>query len=78
VADVSVELLNDEGDVLATTVTDQRGNYRFDQFAETGDYQIRIAASDNYEIVSEEVLDILIPTGNSSVRNANFVVRLIR
>ena len=40
-AGVSVELLNDDGDVVASTVTDSSGRYRFTQFRETGDYQVR-------------------------------------
>lgn len=38
VRSVTVELLNDEGEVIAVTQTDREGRYRFDQFHETGDF----------------------------------------
>jgi protocatechuate 3,4-dioxygenase beta subunit len=40
VAGVTVELLDDNGDVIATATTDGSGNYRFDGL-EAGDYSVR-------------------------------------
>src|SRR5262249_335915 len=42
VAGVTVELINDDGEVIATTRTGRDGRYFFDQFRETGDYQVRV------------------------------------
>lgn len=39
---VQLELLNDEGDVVATTRTGRDGRYRFTSFSETGDYTVRV------------------------------------
>nr|WP_146406984.1 peroxidase family protein [Allorhodopirellula heiligendammensis] len=56
-----VELLNDSGEVIDATATDRNGNYRFRSFTETGDYQIRLAATG-------ETLDVLISSGSTRIR----------
>jgi hypothetical protein len=77
VAGIAVELLNDEGDVLATTQTDRNGNYHFNDFRETGDYQVRVASSTVVQLTSDEILDALISRGNERVRGLNFGVDLL-
>lgn len=67
VAGVTVELLDDEGNVIDTTVTDRNGNYRFRSFAETGDYQIRLADSG-------DTLNVLISNGSTRLRGLDFQV----
>ncbi|WP_182870078.1 peroxidase family protein [Rhodopirellula sp. JC639] len=61
----TVELLDDSGEVIDTTVTDSRGNYRFRSFEETGDYQIRLADSG-------EVVDVLITNGSTRLKGIDF------
>jgi hypothetical protein len=63
---VTVELLNDAGEVVDTTQTDRRGSYRFRSFAETGDYQIRLADTG-------QTLDILISSGSTRLRGLDFL-----
>lgn len=67
VSGVTVELLDDEGNVLDSTVTDHRGYYRFRSFAETGDYQVRLADSG-------ETLDLLISNGSTRLRGLDFEI----
>lgn len=67
VAGVQVELLDEDGKVVATTTTDMRGHYRFRQFDETGDYQIRLAETG-------ETIDVLIRTGDMQLRGLDFVL----
>ncbi|MFK8111217.1 MAG: peroxidase family protein [Rubripirellula sp.] len=64
---VAVELLDDAGDVIDTTSTDWRGNYRFRSFAETGLYQVRLTGS-------METLDVLIANGSERIRGLDFEV----
>lgn len=68
---VTVNLLNDEGSIIATTLTDARGNYRFEQFHETGDYQIQamMPTAGGTEALS---IDVLISVGGQAIRNVNF------
>lgn len=73
---MTLELLNDEGDVIATTETDRSGRYRFDDFRETGDYQVRVANS-SLQLTSDDTLDALISRGNERVRGLNFGVGLL-
>ena len=67
VAGVPVELLDEDGNVIASTTTDMRGNYRFRQFNETGDYQIRLAETG-------DTIDVLIRTGDMQLRELDFVL----
>ncbi|MCA9135513.1 MAG: hypothetical protein KDB00_02110 [Planctomycetales bacterium] len=64
---VTVELLNDDGDVIDSTVTDRNGRYKFRSFPETGDYQIRLADTG-------ETLDILVSNGGIRLRDLDFTV----
>ncbi|MCA9157620.1 MAG: hypothetical protein KDA72_04795 [Planctomycetales bacterium] len=71
---VTLELLDDAGDVIDTTITDRRGNYRFRSFAETGDYQIRLVGSDQYQPISTATLDLLVSNGKTRLRGLDFLV----
>ena len=77
IAGVTVELLDDEGAVVATTETNGRGGYRFDQFSETGDYQVRVAASPEVGIASQLVGDLLISRGDQRLRGLDLGVSLL-
>ena len=72
---VKLELLNDEGVVIATTRTDRNGSYTFDQFPETGDFQVRVVLPTGFETTTDNPLDILISTGDVSLRGKNFGIR---
>lgn len=71
---VVVELRDDEGNVLATTETDSRGNYRFDEFGETGDYSVRVLSTDSVNVVSDETLGFLVSNGSTRLRGLDFQV----
>ncbi len=73
---ITVELLNDEGEVIATTVTGRDGRYRFTQFRETGDYQVRLVLPERLIATSETTKDVLISRGGLSVSGYNFGLRL--
>ena len=68
---VTVNLLDDEGTIIATTLTDARGNYRFDDFQETGDYQVQAMMPTPDGTVARSI-DVLISVGGQSIRNVNF------
>jgi hypothetical protein len=73
---VTVELLNDAGDVIATTLTDRFGRYSFNQFGETGDYQVRVVLPATLIATTPSSRSFLISTGDEIERNLNFGVRL--
>jgi len=75
-AGVSVELLNDAGEVIAATTTDNLGRYRFTQFNETGDYQVRITVSAQLQVTTPNPADILISNGDTQITGLNFGIRL--
>ncbi|QDS99636.1 peroxidase family protein [Adhaeretor mobilis] len=70
-AGVTVELLNDEGEVVDTTTTDSSGFYAFDTFRETGDYQVSVLRSTADGTVAETA-DVLISVGGQVVSDVNF------
>jgi len=77
-AGITVELLDDEGEVIATTVTNSRGRYRFTQFAETGDYQVRVVLQDHQSVRRGNTRDVLIATGDVALRNVDFGIATSR
>jgi hypothetical protein len=75
---VRVELLNEEGEVIASTRTDRSGRYRFTQFGETGDFQVRIVTSSTLTVTTDNPQDVLISTGDVNIRGVDFGIRLSR
>lgn len=71
-AGITVELLNDEGDVIAATVTDRNGRYRFDEFKETGDYRIQLVVPAGKWATTDAAYEFLIATGDVRLRGRNF------
>ncbi|MFG0288803.1 MAG: peroxidase family protein [Rhodopirellula sp. JB044] len=69
VEDVTVELLDDEGEVVEVTTTDSRGYYRFRSFSETGDYQIHVP-------FTGETLDVLVSNGEARISGIDFELEL--
>ena len=68
---VTVELLNDEGIVVDSTITDSRGSYSFNSFLETGDYQVRVTRPTAKGTVTETA-DVLISVSGQVVSDVNF------
>jgi peroxidase len=77
VADVTVELEDTNGNVIATTTTDSEGNYSFDQqngVSGTGEYTVRFVIPSGFTQVSPNPSTILISRGDISVRGVNFAI----
>lgn len=64
-AGVTLELLNDAGEVIATTRTDRFGQYRFTAFPETGDYQVRVVLPTGTQATTPATREILIASGDA-------------
>jgi hypothetical protein len=75
---VLLELLNDEGEVIATTRTDRNGRYRFTQFGETGDFQVRVVAPSIATVTTENPQEFLVSAGDQTIRGPDFGIRLTR
>jgi peroxidase len=73
---VSVELLNDEGEIIATTMTDRSGRYRFDQFGETGDFQVRVVLPSTLTATTANPREFLVSTGDEVARGVDLGIRL--
>jgi peroxidase len=72
---IRIELLNRDHDVIATTTTDANGRYRFDSFAETGDYAVRIAKPEGSSEPDSKLIGFLVSTGDTDLRGLDFVIR---
>jgi hypothetical protein len=75
---ITVELLDDEGTVIATTATNSRGHYSLDAFRETGDFHVRIVVPRGYRATTSTTVDVLISRGDETVAGLNFGLRSIR
>src|SRR5206468_7860177 len=74
---VTVQLEDDSGTVLATTVTDRQGHYRFDNFngiEGTGNYKVALVVPSGFTQTSANPSPILISRGDVNVSGVNFRV----
>ncbi|MEL7079604.1 MAG: SdrD B-like domain-containing protein, partial [Cyanobacteria bacterium J06582_2] len=71
---VTVELLDSNGDVIATALTNTQGNYEFTDLL-AGDYQVRQINLTGYGDVTDTVLDVTLGAGES-ISDRNFVDEL--
>ena len=74
---VTVELVDGSGDVLATTVTDKSGAYRFNQLdgvSGTGDYTVRIVVPPGFAQTSRAPSTIAISRGGVSIQKVDFTL----
>ena len=72
---VTVQLEDENGNVLATTTTNRQGQYRFDNFngiTGTGDYVIRVVLPSGFRQTTADPAAILISRGDINVRNVDF------
>ena len=76
IENVTVELLNTNGDLVATTTTNTQGNYKFDDVL-PGDYQVKQVNLTGYGDVSNPILDVTLTAGETITDN-NFVDELGR
>jgi hypothetical protein len=70
-----VQLKDDSGNVIATTVTDSRGRYSFNQqtgVGGTGNYTVSVVAPSGYTQTSANPSTILISRGDVNVTGVNF------
>ena len=77
VADITVELEDSNGNVIATTTTDREGNSSFDQqngVSGTGEYTVGFVIPSGFTHVSPNPSTILISRGDISVRGVNFAI----
>ena len=74
---MTVELVDGSGDVLATTVTDKSGAYRFNQLdgvSGTGDYTVRIVVPPGFAQKSRDPSTIAISRGGMSVKQVDYTL----
>jgi peroxidase len=76
VAGITVELFDDQGTLVDSTVTDPNGNYRIENIDQTGQYVVQIATRESLQIIGNDTVDVLISTGDMQLRGIDFSVRV--
>jgi hypothetical protein len=74
---ITVQLEDSSGDVLGTTVTDQSGNYQFDQLTGvggTGEYTVRLVVPAGFVQITKNPATISISRGRIDVSAVDFVL----
>ncbi|MFL5244184.1 MAG: peroxidase family protein [Gemmataceae bacterium] len=74
---VTVQLADDSGNVVATTVTDSRGFYRFDNYSGidgTGYYSVRLVVPAGDKQLTPNPAAMLISRGDINMNGVNFIV----
>lgn len=88
VAGITVDLLNENGDVVATTVTDRLGHYSFNQLSgpaansvddasglsSVGQYKVVLSLPSNLSQTSTDPAAITLTRGDTNVAGVNFLV----
>jgi len=70
---MEMELLDSDGNVVATAVTDSDGRYEFDSFDRTGVYSIRMASSD-VDVLGEDTIEVLVSSADVHLDTMDFKV----
>lgn len=70
---MEMELLDSDGNVVDTAVTDSDGRYEFDSFDRTGVYSIRMASSD-VDVLGEDTIEVLVSSGDVHLDTMDFKV----
>lgn len=71
---IIVELVDSDGSVLDSVLTDANGNYAFDSVTQSGSYQVRIAESDQWGVTGTGTWDLSISNGDEDMDGIDFQV----
>ena len=74
VAGITVELVDGQGTLVDSTVTDPNGKYRFENIDQTGQYVVQIATSESLQVIGNDTVDVLISTGDMKLPGIDFSV----
>ena len=69
---VTVELIDDRGNVVDSAVTDSDGRYRFDSMTETGSYTVRVVSDGTVEASGEDEVEVLVRSGSTRLTGVDF------
>jgi len=69
---IVVELVDRDGVVIDSVLTNARGNYAFDSVSQSGKYQVRVATSDQWVVDGSDTWDLTISNGDENMDTINF------
>ncbi|MGB7328687.1 MAG: peroxidase family protein [Rubripirellula sp.] len=75
-AGVTVELLDSDGNVVDTAVTDDAGVYVFDDFDQSGSYVIQMASTNELTADGNDTFEFTISSGKERLAGLNFYVNV--
>ncbi|TWU31807.1 peroxidase family protein [Novipirellula artificiosorum] len=71
---ILVELVDSDGNIIDSVLTDVNGNYAFDSVTQSGSYQVRVAESDEWDVAGAGTWDLSISNGDEDMHRINFRV----
>lgn len=71
---IEVELVDSDGNVVETALTDQNGDYAFGSMGQSGAYEVRIATSNAVQTVGDDSWHITISNGEELLKQLDFRV----
>jgi len=75
---ITVELINRDQEVIASTVTRRDGRYTFDQFDETGDFTVRVVVPANLKLSTVGERTFHIAAGDAKFGQLDFGLNVFR
>ncbi len=75
VPQVTIELLNEAGEVIESAVTDRMGRYRLQAIPETGDFRVRVVVPKGMAATTSALLDAHIVSGEVRLNHFDFGIR---
>jgi hypothetical protein len=74
---ITVQLLDEDGNIMGTTKTDRAGRFRFNQFGGAGDYHVQIVLPTGSKLTTDGLLDLHIASGDQFLKGLNFGLSLL-
>jgi peroxidase len=71
---IIVELVDSEGNIIDSVLTDANGKYAFDSVTQSGSYQVRVAESDEWDVAGNATWDLSISNGDEDMDRIDFRV----
>lgn len=71
---ISVELVDSDGNLVDSVLTDAAGNYAFDSVTQSGSYQVRVVESEEWDVAGSGTWDLSISNGDEEMDGIDFRV----
>lgn len=74
VESIVIQLVDSDDNVIESKLTDANGDYTFDSITQSGHYQVRVAASNQWVVTGTDTWDLSISNGDEVMQGIDFRV----